>query len=270
MDMSELDIKVSTSKYNANRRDFELTIEQKKEICDKIYNVILTKKDGDIIQEKINNSTITDYKRRKDGNIILKNDFIKFVYIMRYKLKLPAIQIASYIGMSIEMIFHKMKALGWSYSPKEAQQIAGKKSRNYSEIRIKSKQTMLLSTSRSPIEDKIREFINLKLAELLPKCDIIVGCNNLSILYEIGKEIDIPIIIFKGKNIHKFAIEINGDYWHQEEDIEKKALILSKGYKYYEIWQCTSNEQREEKGLIGITEDLEKVIQNIIKDVKQK
>lgn len=259
----------SIKKYNDNRKNFKLDNDQKIKIKNDIDKIKLSPEDLKIIDDTHSNNIIAGYTRRSSNVYISADEFIRFVYIMRFNLKLPTIQMAAYLEVQLDSFGKNLKSLGWNYTAKESQQLAAKKSRNYSSIRAKSKLTRLSSINGSLIEDKVREYINLKLTDLLPECEVIVGCNNLSILYNINKEIDIPVIIFKDNKIKKYAIEFNGYYWHEvleKDDVEKKQEIIKKGYKYFEIWQCSTDEQREEKGLQSVDEEIEKIIQDIIKD----
>lgn len=268
--MARSEFGYDTSKYDDNRRNFKLEKDDRFEIEDSIKEVILTDADIIAINNKIKENLITDYRNRKTNRVILKEDFIKLSYIMRFKLKLPALHMASYLGVQNNSFFKKMKSLGWTYTTSESQQIASEKSRDYSQIRVKSKKTRLENFGASCTEDKTREYLNLNLTERLPNCEVIVGSNNLSILYNICREIDIPIIIIKDSKIYKFAIEVNGNYWHldEERDKIKNKALKDKGYKHFILWQCSTNEQRENIGVTGYDDELSIMINKIVKSIK--
>jgi hypothetical protein len=240
----------------------------KREVIDEIKNIYLSLEEIDIIK-----NIITKFPIKYSSSKIIKNDadyftHVSTLYIMRFKLKVPTLLMSEITKTSHRSIQYRLKIFGWNYTLHESQQIAAEKSRDYLQIRIKGKKTMLESLNKSNLEDKIREYINLRLSELLPMAELIVGTNNVSILSNINKEIDIPIIIFFNNNIYKYALEINGHYWHEviernNEDL-KLSLLKQKGYQHLEIWQCISNEQREEKGLEGVKKDLENIINQIV------
>lgn len=265
-----MSIKNNTAKYSKNRLNFKLTKQQHKEIENNINNVILTEDDWIIINDKIDNCPISDYKRRSDNLFILRNDIIRLIYIMRYKLSLTTLYMFSYLNITSGTFTFKINQLGWNYSPKEAQQLAGKKSRDYFSIRIKGKTTRLNSINFSNVEDKIREYINLELTRKLSKYDVIIGSNNLSILSEHNKEVDIPVIIFKKNKVYKFAIEINGYYWHKNKNENKSELLKQKGYDYITIWQYSSNDKQLNNINNNILEDVNMVIEYIVKKVNNK
>lgn len=195
-------------------------------------------------------------------------NFIEDVYKLRFYLSLPVPLMAKYFNCPRRTMNYRLEKFGWRYNKKEAQIIAADKSRDYTEIRIKSKKTSLKSISKSNIEDRCRETLNLDLTQLLPKCDVIVGLNNLSILSDISKEIDIPIIIINNNNIFKFAIEFQGSYWHKIKDINKINNIIYKGFTYYEIWQCNTDREREELNVGSVDQQIDFIVNNIIELVK--
>lgn len=144
----------------------------------------------------------------------------------------------------------------------EAQQIASDKKRDYKQIMNKGRETMMknqTSLKGSKPEIYTRDYINCKLPLEIPNSEIIVGVNNKSIL-DNGKEIDIPIIIINDDKIYKFAIEYNGDFWHENENREsiKLDMVNQKGYHLFYI---TPNHSSTDK---QIKKHIEEQVDNVI------
>lgn len=139
------------------------------------------------------------------------------------------------------------KKAGLSRDRFEAQAIA-KEKRNYKEIMLKGRKTMLKNKTNilgSQQEQYLRNLLNCRLPLEFPNLEIIVGLNNKSILDD-GKEIDVPVIIIANDKIIKLAIEYDGAFWHKDSnrDEEKKEYINEKGYVVFNI-KC--KEQATEK-----------------------
>lgn len=234
------------SKYNEKRKNFCLSDEEKAKIQNYIDNYTFTEEDLVIINDVLQNSCIGDYRGIHKNKYISKEDLVKYFYIMRFKMKIPTLHIARFLNISDKIINYKMRQLGWEYSKKESQEIAGKISRDYKVIYNKSRQTMLKNTlekfnlSGSTIESYIRAMLNEVLTSIFDNnYTPIVGVNTLAVLHD-GREVDIPIIILKNNSneFYKFILEVNGDYWHDEKienDKKKKEDLKKLGWKYLSI-----------------------------------
>jgi AraC-like DNA-binding protein len=83
---------------------------------------------------KVYNKTITGIEQI--------TNLIEELYVLRYKLNLSIGDISNYYGKEESSIQKMFKELGWNRNRYEAQAITTTK-RNYTEIRAKSKQTLL-------------------------------------------------------------------------------------------------------------------------------
>lgn len=189
------------------------------------------------------------------------------IYKLRYKLKLSNTEMAKYFEINPRSMRNRLKLMEWQYDRYEAQQKAAKEVRDYSKIVMSKKKRMLQILKGSNKEDYVRHKLNLELSDILFDCDVIVGVNNISILKP--KESDIPIIIIENDNIHKYVIELNGDYWHKDKeeiDKEKKILLKNKGYKYFDIWHFGNTRKQKEFGEIDF--QIEDIMHKIKKDIE--
>lgn len=152
-------------------------------------------------------------------------------------------EIGAIYGKSNRLFQTFFKEVGLSRNKFEAQAIASTK-RNYKEIMLKGRQTMIENNTNidgSSQEQYTRNVLNCKLPLAFPNYEVIVGLNNKSILDD-GKEIDIPIIIINEDEILKIAIEYNGTFWHEdkERDGKKESEANEKGYKIFYL-ECKEN-----------------------------
>jgi hypothetical protein len=176
------------------------------------------------------------------------------LYKLRYLLEILTEIMARYFNISRVQIYRKLKEMGWTYTKKQSAQIATK-IKNYSQISIKGKKTLLKKSTRlfgSDQENYVRQKLNLYLGDFLEGADIIVGVNSPYIL-DGGYEVDIPIIIFFNNQVYKYAIEVNGDYWHnkqitQKHDKEKSLKLKDKGYQLFNILLSSSLSNKEKYG----------------------
>jgi hypothetical protein len=249
------------TKYDI-RKSFELSTKEREVIGDKISSAVLNVIHTWNVDGAIRKGIVGDYNGRS-GKVIKASDFIRQLYIMRYILELPTREISSYLGMSCKTLNYKMVQLEWQYSKHEAQQIAANKSRNYSEISSKSRETRIKGTidkgvlDGSIVESSIRSILNERLTALIKDAIVIVGVSNRSIIAP--KEVDIPIVILKGSETLKFCVEVNGDYFHtKEKDENKNKLLESKDFTcFYVKISSSTMKQRELYG------DMDSQIQNI-------
>lgn len=241
--------------------------EFKEQIQEELDKIELTEEDLNIIKNKtrhiIDNAIIQKIK----GKHITYDTFFIFctnIFIFRYKLKLLTSEIGIYYNVTTRAVEEWLNKLDWKYTREEAQQISAKRIKDYRIIRTKGRQTMLnkIEIGSSNIEEYIRQKFNIELVKYIDS--YIVGLNNLSILYD-GKEIDIPIIVFKDDKIFKFSVEINGDYWHKDKkeyDNDKRILLNNQNFITYEIL-IESNYKKEkiDKEINDICIDITNIIQ---------
>lgn len=249
----------------------------RKEIQNKLDSIILTDEEKLKIEERIANCDITDYLGRKRDKFVSKEFIAEVTYKGTNYLKLTTLHMARYLDVKDDSLFLKMKQLGWSYSAKESQEIAGKKSRNYGDILRKSRKTRMTELldkgdlSGSVVESTTRSILNEELGLFLSdNYEVIVGVSNRNIITPY--EVDIPIIIIHNDKTYKFAIEFNGEHCHiNEKDNNKKDMLVQKGWNYLCIEQCSNSKtQKELYGSIEdqitkVCEDIRTIINNNIK-----
>lgn len=167
--------------------------------------------------------------------------------------------IAKRYNVNMRTIQLMLKKIGLSRDKYEAQAIA-KNKRNYRDIILKGKNTMLkngIGTSNK--EEYTRQRLNQELQINFPDDDIIVGLNNRSVLN--GKEIDIPIVVIRGNKVIKIAVEYDGYYWHKNKN-NKVDPLKEKGYKLFIV--CSKENATDKQ----INEDIEATIKEVITYVK--
>lgn len=195
---------------------------------------------------------------------------------MMFILKLSVGEIAPYYNKTTRSIESWLTKLGWSRDRIEAQQIAAKRTRDYTKIRRTFKKTMLERFDENQLfgsrpEQFARHKLNIELSCKLPKCEIIVGVNNVSI---IDKEIDIPIIIFSKDKIYKYAVEVDGIVFHkvlhvQDRDFKKTESAIKKGYTIFNIYTKSyySNQDKNKAMNKQIGSQIDRVINYIVEEV---
>lgn len=257
------------------RANFTMTKEQRKEMHNQFESVVLTDQEVLMINQKVSENVITDYHGLYHDKNVSKELIIESIYKCVFHLKLPTLHLAHYLNMKANTLNHKMKQIGWNYTPQESQQIAGKKSRNYGDILRKSRKTRMTTLldkgdlSGSIVESVSRSILNEELGLRLPEdCEVIVGVSNRNIITPY--EVDIPIIIVHKNTTHKFAVEFNGVYCHtSEQDNSKKHLLNAKGWHYLTVEQCgNSKTQREDYG--SIEEQITKICDDIFEIITKK
>ena len=163
--------------------------------------------------------------------------------------------IAKRYNVNIRTIQVMLKNIGLVRDKYEAQAIA-KNKRNYRDIILKGKNTMLkngIGTSNK--EEYTRQRLNQELQINFPDDDIIVGLNNRTVLNV--KEIDIPIVVIRGNKVIKIAVEYDGYYWHKNKN-SKVDPLKEKGYKLFIV--CSKENATDKQ----INEDIETVIKKVI------
>ena len=168
--------------------------------------------------------------------------------------------IAKRYNVTVRSIQIHLKRIGLVRDKYEAQAIA-KTKRNYKDIILKGKNTMLkngIGTSNK--EEYLRKRLNIELQLNFPKDDVIVGLNNTTVLE--GKEIDIPIVVIRGNKVIKIAVEYDGYYWHKNKDSNKINSLEDRGYKLFIV--CSKENATNKQ----IDEDIETVIKEVITYIK--
>ena len=194
--------------------------------------------DGTILtEEQANkiNELYEKYKRQDIGNVI------KEIYILYeiYKYSPEDISKALKGKRHRRGILKLLCGNGIKRERKESAKLANNK-RNYGEILRKANISRLKNGSTligSKPENYMRLLLNNVLPNYIKNCEIIVGCNNNSLL-ENGLEVDIPIIIIKNEKTYKFSVEYNGYFYHLKDenkirDFNKNIMLKDKGYNTF-------------------------------------
>lgn len=218
-------------KYNNKGKDEYYNFKYKEKELKLIDDTILSKEQQNILKKIYEIWGESKYKP-------IIEDVYKF-WISGYSPK----DIAGVYGKSDRLFQNFFKKAGLSRDRFEAQAIA-KQKRNYKEIMLKGRQTMIENNTNiegSSPEKYVRTILNCNLPLAFPNYEIIVGLNNKSILDD-GKEIDIPIIIINKDKILKIAVEYDGEFWHRdkERNAKKENYANEKGYKIFYI-ECKKN-----------------------------
>jgi hypothetical protein len=241
--------KIKEQSYIIKYDELELTEYQINE-----YNELLEK------CKKLYDESKRRHSKIKDFNYENLEHYFKSFYYM-YKLQnLSTYQIAIIYNTYVRSIQYRLEELGFLNDLRTSQENTSKfNRRNYKNIMSAGRKTLnnsliINGEFGSNVENVIRNDFSLYLVDYLniDRYELIVGINNRSIIQP--KEIDIPIVIvdsLKG-TIYKFAIEINGDYFHEDnaKEIEKSKILLNKNWNYYSIWLFSSTKTQKDYGKI--------------------
>lgn len=218
------------------------------------YNELLEKNITLYKKSKRRHSKIRDFNYKD-----LEHYFTSFYYMYKV-VKLSSIQIAKVFNTSVGAISNRLEELGLTNDIKTAQEIAVEfNRRNYKNTISTGRKTLNKSLIEkgefgSTLENVIRNNFLLYLVEYInsERYEIIVGINNRSIIQP--KEVDIPVVIIDlmDEKIFKFAIEINGQYFHEvnTKEMDKRKMLTDKNWEYFDIWQFSSTKTQKEYGKI--------------------
>ncbi|MGG1520214.1 hypothetical protein ABE504_32890 [Paenibacillus oryzisoli] len=183
-------------------------------------------------------------------------DFIHQKYIID---GMSAAQIASIIGQNEKKIERHIKSFGFSKTPAQARKDSVRSGViNYQQIVANSRKTRRKSNSFSNSQDMVRYMFKSHIERIISnlniiEIEVILGFDEMGILGD--KEVDIPIVIFKGESTYKFSIELNGEYVHStnraiQRDDEKAVRLKAKGWLHFIITYSQSNAKIEEQVII--------------------
>lgn len=208
--------------------------------------------------EKCNSSLskkgVTDYCLKSRFNTV--EGYFKAMYYYVRICKLSSLEIGIILNTSRSGTQARLSALGLLMDRKTSQKNAN---RNYVSTISTGRQTMINNTVNtgvfgSNIENVVRNEFALYLSKYIKRenYEVVVGINNQTIIAP--KEIDIPIIIIDTleNKVFKFAIELNGYCFHEdnERELRKKESLKNKGWVYYTIWQLSDTKKQREFGEI--------------------
>lgn len=231
-----------------------------KELIDKIQNIKLSKIEEKIIAEKVDllsKKQLQNY-RNKNTDFDAYNTF-KNIYIMYCKFMMSANEISIVYGKTRKSISTLISNLGWTRTSEERQKLASKK-RDYNKIKIKSRKTRVKNVCLSNSEEYIRQMLYIELKRFYENSEVIVGINSTSYLN--SYELDIPIVVIHNGTLFKFALEINGAYYHRDPKIKLRDTIKSQFFteqNYYYIEQILTD---------STSNYLNSIVYNISQEIK--
>jgi hypothetical protein len=210
---------------------------------------------------ELNNLYIRNHVIRSDSYIRLGfedfKQYINSLYFMLNECKLTTGEIALILNCNIGTLEVQLKKLGLCRDRSSVQKnIVDRNRRDYVRVFSSSRKTVqkfflkngLLGSTN---ENWARTFLDSILGEYFEKTkyEVVIGINSHIIISP--KEVDIPIIIinFINNRFYKFALEYNGDAFHNDEkDEKKKNLLLSKGWIYIPILEYGNTRIQKEFG----------------------
>jgi hypothetical protein len=169
-------------------------------------------------------------------------EYIWVLYHLIYIEELTTVQLSILFNLSYSTIAFRVKKLGFNLTHAEGILKKSKNKRhNYEKTERARKVTIIKSQKEhSSTGSKNENYARFLLANFMydyldsKVFDIIVGVNNTGILF--SNEVDIPLIVHNRLNnkIFKFAIEYNGEIYH-ENDNEKILKSKERGWIYLPI-----------------------------------
>jgi hypothetical protein len=181
-----------------------------------------------------------------------KEEYLKTLYYLLFIIEKPKStrELSIMLDETIGNTHTRLQSIGFSKSHELGIEIKKRnKNQDYAKTnnQIKLKRIKNLAkkfTTGSTNEDFFRSAISIIIPQYFDnyRYDIVVGLNNTGNLG--SKEIDIPIFIWDNeiKQIWKFAVEYNPDYFHTEEsDNLKRQIAEEKGWVYIPIIEKPSD-----------------------------
>ena len=229
--------------YNRNNelyyQDLETLHAIYDEACIEVNNIVVSK------HKKLQEILLNVKKLRSDSykwcGCSNQDEYIKLMYILSNSYDLTTVQLALMFDVPFTSIQSRMKRIGLEQNVQSAIEKKKRNSRqNYEKSINSGKRTRANSVKKSfdggsKNENFVRAKLNNSLYEYFNsgEYEIIVGLSNTGICG--AKEIDIPVVIIRKSNnsVYKFAIEYNGEKYHNPlDDKLKKDTLNSLGWHY--------------------------------------
>ena len=217
-------------------------------------------------------------KAKKYGHNSLEG-FVKEVFYLRYIERLTTKEFAILYDENSRTANNLLSSLNCSITKEEAQQrVVSRGRRNYTKVFSTGRKTLAKSMldsglTGSKVENVARLLINEELNEQLKteRFEIIVGISNRGIIAPL--EVDIPIIVIdKGTGfVKKYAVELNGTFWHNRRTIadnEKAHKLSILGWKYYAIPFHENTADITERFKLMVTDFSKKIVADVLKDIE--
>lgn len=198
-------------------------------------------------------------------------EYTRTLYYLIYIQKIAVIKLIPVLNLSFGTLQNQIKNLGLNSTHKVG--MANKKERksqNYEKSirsgkKTRAKEQLKNFSTGSKNQDYVRSQLVNFIYDYLDskKYEIIVGMSDTGILGSL--EIDIPIMVYdvEEKQIYRFAVEYNGDYFHSvERDENKKILAEKKGWFYLEVIETSSAGYSNNPNL------LDSIVHTLCQDIK--
>jgi len=194
-----------------------------------------------------NDNTPVHSKTRKTFQVKTEKELFKILFYLLHIKNFPTENIALYYNTTAGNLRKYLNKYNIGLSRKESRKRIESMNRgNHVRARVafnknKIKHSLVYGLSNE-YELLFRDLFNQYILDYLSENDFesIIGVHTLSIVPPL--EIDIPIIIFnkKTKAYYKYAVELNGDIWHnrdnvQRRDANKKVMIETTDWKLITI-----------------------------------
>lgn len=258
---------------------------EEKKIVNKYYDNYKFSKELQSILDSVA-LTEDDYKKineAKKNYTGLKRGWIHIVedlYKLYVKLEYPCNSLSKIFNVCDNTTLRWMQDCGWARNRYEIQAIAVKK-RDYAEIKVKRKETMLDRLAEneifgSAVEQYVRTKLCINLSRLLPQYEVLIGIN--AVVNIVRREIDIPVIVINQKNkVYRFAVEVDSEYHHSlNEDVEQRKIediANSNWFLIKLVNTSTTSSNVKDGGLTNIhklNEEIKSVIEIIVDEVHSK
>ena len=227
-----------------------------------------------------NDNTIVHHKTRDTFNVNEEKDLFKILfYLLRIK-EFPTYSIALYYNTTAGNLRKYLKKYNIGLSRKESRErIEASNRGNHVKARVafnkkKIRQSLEFGLSNE-YELLFRDLFSQYILDYLNENDYesIIGIQTFSIVPPL--EIDIPIIIFhkETKVCYKYAVELNGEIWHnsnkaKKRDTNKKGMIEKTDWKLITINfdKSVSSPNLVKKAFIRLTHEICAIIQNDVRN----
>lgn len=210
-------------------------------------------------------------RARKRYNVSDVEELSRVMYYFIHVKELSTTEVAAIYGVTYYTIIRLLRVLGMELSRKEARKRIEEKGRGNHQLQhVVARQQMTKKAIENGIngnnlENICRSMIDSTLSQYLDtkRYLYLVGISTYSIL--LTKEIDIPIMVESRdcNERYKFAVEIDGDVWHEKprnlkRDQEKDEVLLGSDWKLIRVIFKSKIRSREKR-----VEEFKKLVSNI-------
>jgi hypothetical protein len=208
-----------------------------------------------------------------------RNEYIRVLYYIIEIKKLSPIKLVPLLELSHGTIQQRLRALTLNSNHEDG--IGRKKNRESQDYkkslragkRTRTKSQLVSLSSGSKNQEYVRMLLSNTIEEYFAnsKYECIIGLSNTGILDAL--EIDIPVVIYNKelRQLHRFAIEYNGDYYHSaEKDKFKENLAAERGWIYIAVLENSNDRFSNNRKLLDqYVHDICKRIRQSVDDKKE-